>query len=106
MFNSASLCAGLCANMCMCSSVHTAMSNSRVLQYLWGCPGMKGHKEVWGVMEVSERGMEMSVEVRRDEWGVEVSVKMGVRQVRSMAVHVDEPTHTPVYMYHQVYAWV
>lgn len=63
-------------------------------------------------MEVSGRGVEMNVEVRRDEWGVEVSekveasVKMGVRQVRSMAVHVDEPTHTPVYMYHQVYAWV
>lgn len=63
-------------------------------------------------MEVSGRGVEMNVEVRRDEWGVEVSekveasVKMGVRQVRSMAVHVDEPTHTPGYMYHQVYAWV
>lgn len=48
MFNSASWCAGLCANMCMCSSVHTAMSNSHVLQYLWGCPGTKGYKVVWG----------------------------------------------------------
>lgn len=79
MFHSASLCAGLCANMCMCSSVHTVMSNSHVLQHLRGYSGMKGYKEVWGDMEVSGRGMEMNVEVCRDEWGVGVrSVKMGV----------------------------
>lgn len=84
MFSSASLCAGLCANMRMCSSMHTVMSNSHVLQYLRACPGMKGYKEVWGYMVVSGRGVEMNVEVCRDEWGVgvsrrvEVRVKMGV----------------------------
>lgn len=90
MFSSASLCAGLCANMRMCSSMHTVMSNSHELQYLRACPGMKGYKEVWGHMAVSGRGVETNVEVCIDEWGVgvregvevsrgvEVSVKMGV----------------------------
>lgn len=87
MFGSASLCAGLCANMRKCSSMHTVMSNNNVLQYLRACPDMKGYKRVWGYMVVSGR---VNVEVCRDEWGVgvregvevsrgvEVSVKMGV----------------------------